>query len=87
MYNRSYAEAVTWLRRAADGFERLGDRAGLSRTLDRMTFALYQQGSYEESLAIADRHRALTTDAGDLAGVSIAHTYAVRRFQSAVAAR
>ena len=25
MYNRSYAEAVTWLRRAADGFERLDD--------------------------------------------------------------
>jgi class 3 adenylate cyclase/tetratricopeptide (TPR) repeat protein len=75
MYNRSYAEAVTWLRRAADGFERLGDRAGLSRTLDRMTFALYQQGRYEESLGIADRHRALATDADDLAGVSIAHTY------------
>ena len=25
MYNRSYAEAVTWLRRAVDGFERLDD--------------------------------------------------------------
>ena len=31
MYNRSLAEAVTWLRRAADGFDRLGDAAGLSR--------------------------------------------------------
>ena len=36
MYNRSYAEAVTWLRRAATEFERLGDRAGLSPTLDRI---------------------------------------------------
>lgn len=72
MYNRSYAEAVTWLRRAADEFERLGDRAGLSRTLDRMTFALYQQGAYGEALRAAERHRALATEAGDLAGVSVA---------------
>jgi tetratricopeptide (TPR) repeat protein len=76
MYNRSYTEAVAWLRRAADGFDRLDDRAGLSRTLDRMTFALYQQGAYEEALAIADRHRTLAANDGDLAGVSIAHTYA-----------
>jgi class 3 adenylate cyclase/tetratricopeptide (TPR) repeat protein len=72
MYNRSYAEAVTWLRRAADEFERLGDRAGLSKTLDRMTFALYQQGAYGEALTAAERHRVLAIAAGDLAGVSIA---------------
>jgi class 3 adenylate cyclase/tetratricopeptide (TPR) repeat protein len=72
MYNRSYAEAVTWLRRAADEFERLGDRAGLSKTLDRMTFALYQQGAYAEALTVAERHHVLATEADDLAGVSIA---------------
>jgi class 3 adenylate cyclase/tetratricopeptide (TPR) repeat protein len=72
MYNRSYAEAVAWLTRAADEFERLGDRQGLSKTLDRMTFALYQQGAYWEALTAAERHRVLATEAGDLAGVSIA---------------
>jgi tetratricopeptide (TPR) repeat protein len=75
MYNRSYAEAVTWLRLAAEEFAHLDDRAGLSRTLDRITFALYQQGAYAEALDTAGRHRALATDSGDLAGVSIAHTY------------
>jgi predicted ATPase/class 3 adenylate cyclase len=72
MYNRSYPEAVTWLRRAEDQFERLSDRVGLSRTLDRMTFALLQQGAYDEALATAERHRELATQTGDLAGVSIA---------------
>ena len=72
MYNRSHAEAVTWLRRAADGFDRLGDAAGLSRTLESLTFALYRQGAYAEALAIAERHRTLAAAAGDLAGVSIA---------------
>jgi class 3 adenylate cyclase/tetratricopeptide (TPR) repeat protein len=72
MYNRSYAEAVAWLRRAADEFERLGDRAGISKTLDRMTFALYQQGAYKEALAAAERHRVMAAEAGDLSGVSVA---------------
>ena len=72
MYNRSHAEAVTWLRRAADGFDRLGDAAGLSRTLESLAFALYRQGAYAEALAIAERHRTLAAAASDLAGVSIA---------------
>jgi class 3 adenylate cyclase/tetratricopeptide (TPR) repeat protein len=72
MYNRSYAQAVTLLERAADGFERIGDAAGLSRTLDRVTFALYQQGAYDEALAAAERHRALCAETDDLAGLSIA---------------
>ncbi len=76
MYNRSYAEAVTWLRRAVDGFERLGDDAGLCRALDRLTFALLQQGAYAEALTTAERHRALAADIGDLAGVSIAINHA-----------
>jgi predicted ATPase/class 3 adenylate cyclase len=80
MYTESYAEAVSWLTRAADEFERLGDRQGLSRTLDRTTFALYQQGVYAEALAAAERHLAMATEAGDLAGMSIAlnHTGLVR---------
>jgi class 3 adenylate cyclase/predicted ATPase len=72
IYTQSYAEAVSWLTRAADEFERLGDRQGLSRTLDRITFAHYRQGQYNEALAVARRHLAMATDAGDLAGVSIA---------------
>jgi predicted ATPase/class 3 adenylate cyclase len=72
---KSYAEAVSWLTRAADEFERLGDRQGLSTTLDRITFALYQQGAYGKALAAAERHLAIATEAGDLAGVSIALNY------------
>jgi len=72
MYNRSYAEAVLWLRRAAAGFDRLEDRTGLARTLERMTFALYRQGEYAEALATAERHQALAVAAGDAAGMSIA---------------
>ena len=75
MYTQSYAEAVRWLIGAADEFERLGDRQGLSRALDRLTFALYQQGAYEEALAAAGRHLKLASEAGDLAGVSIALNY------------
>jgi predicted ATPase/class 3 adenylate cyclase len=69
---KSYAEAVGWLTRAAEEFERLGDRQGLSKTLDRITFALYQQGAYDKALTAAERHLAMATEAGDLAGVSIA---------------
>src|SRR4030095_11851862 len=50
MYTQSYTEAVGWLTRAADEFERLGDRQGLSRTLDRITFAHYLQGEDEQAL-------------------------------------
>jgi tetratricopeptide (TPR) repeat protein len=76
---QSYAEAVSRLTRAEE-FERLGDRLGLSRTLGRITFALYQQGSYDETLVVARRHLAMATEAGDLAGVSGAlnHTGLVR---------
>ncbi len=55
MYNRSPAEAVTWLRRAADGFDRLGDAAGLSRTLESLAFVLYRQGAYADALETAER--------------------------------
>jgi class 3 adenylate cyclase/tetratricopeptide (TPR) repeat protein len=58
MYTNSYAESVSWLKRAAAEFARLGDRGGLSRTLDRM--------------ATAQRHLALAEAGGDLAGMSIA---------------
>ena len=75
MYTQSYAEAVSWLTRAADEFERLGDRQGLSKTLDRITFALYQQGAYRKALAAAGRHLEIATEAGDLAGMSIALNY------------
>ena len=75
MYTQSYTEAVGWLTRAADEFERLGDRQGLSRTLDRITFAHYLQGEYEQALAVARRHLEMATEAGDLAGVSIALNY------------
>jgi predicted ATPase/class 3 adenylate cyclase len=80
MYTQSYPEAVAWLTRAADGFERLDDRQGLSRTLDRLTFALYQQGAYDSALAMAARHLAIATEAANLAGMSIAlnHTALMR---------
>jgi class 3 adenylate cyclase/tetratricopeptide (TPR) repeat protein len=80
MFTQSYAEAVGWLTRAAEEFERLGDRSGLSRTLDRITYALYRQGTYDQALAAAERHFAIATEAGDPAGMSIAlnHTGLVR---------
>jgi class 3 adenylate cyclase/tetratricopeptide (TPR) repeat protein len=71
-YTNSYAESVRWLGQAAAEFERLGDRRGLSRTMDRMTFALFRQGAYAEALAIAQRHLAMAGQTGDLAGMSIA---------------
>ncbi|HEY6596722.1 MAG TPA: tetratricopeptide repeat protein [Asanoa sp.] len=72
MYTNSYAESVSWLERAAGEFVKLGDRRGLSRTMDRITFALFRQGAYGEALAAARRHLALASEAGDLAGMSIA---------------
>ncbi|MGR6964340.1 tetratricopeptide repeat protein [Geodermatophilus sp. URMC 61] len=72
MFTQSYAEAVSWLTRAAEEFEQLDDHRGLSRALDRLTYALYQQGAYDQALAAAERHLALATDAGDRAGMSVA---------------
>ncbi|MET0419866.1 MAG: tetratricopeptide repeat protein [Actinoplanes sp.] len=72
MYTHSYAESVTWLKLALAGFERLDDAAGLSRTMDRMTFALFRQGEYTPALAMARRHLAMATEAGDLSAMSAA---------------
>src|SRR6266498_2419565 len=71
-YTQSYAEAIEWLTLAADEFERLDDRQGLSRALDRLAWALFQQGSYSKAAAVSERHLAIATEAGDLAGMSIA---------------
>ncbi|WP_436532540.1 tetratricopeptide repeat protein [Actinoplanes sp. HUAS TT8] len=64
-YTRSDSEPVAWLQRALTEFERLGDAAGQSRTMDRITFALYRQGSYAEALAMAERHLAMANETGD----------------------
>jgi class 3 adenylate cyclase/tetratricopeptide (TPR) repeat protein len=72
MYTHSYAESVSWLERALAGFEQLNDAVGLSRTMDRMTFALVRQGSNSEALAMGLRHLTMATEAGDLSAMSIA---------------
>ncbi len=66
MYTGSHAEALSWLERALNGFQGLGDATGLSRTLDRMTFVLYRQGEYGEAITMAYRHLAMATESGDL---------------------
>jgi class 3 adenylate cyclase/tetratricopeptide (TPR) repeat protein len=71
-YTQSYAEAIEWLTLAAEEFERLDDRQGLSRALDRLAWALFQQGSYSKAAAMSERHLAIATKAGDLAGTSTA---------------
>jgi class 3 adenylate cyclase/tetratricopeptide (TPR) repeat protein len=87
MYNRSYAEAIEWLTLAADTFERLQDRQGLSRALDRLAYALIQQGSYQEASSVSQRHLAIATAAGDLAGMSVAldHLGLVRSYTGDIA--
>jgi predicted ATPase/class 3 adenylate cyclase len=72
MYTHSDAESVLWLKRSLAEFERLGDVQGVSRTLNRMTFALWRQGTYGEALALARRHLAMATEVGDLSAMSTA---------------
>jgi class 3 adenylate cyclase/tetratricopeptide (TPR) repeat protein len=72
MYTHSYTESVTWLQRALDGFNRLGDLAGVSRTMERMTFALFRQGEYADTLAMGRLHLSMATGAADLPGMSAA---------------
>ncbi|MBB4693958.1 tetratricopeptide repeat protein [Paractinoplanes abujensis] len=67
---RSHADAVSWLKRALVGFQGLGDAAGLSRTMERMTYVLFRQGEYAEALAMAHQHLAMATEAGDLSAMS-----------------
>jgi class 3 adenylate cyclase/tetratricopeptide (TPR) repeat protein len=72
MYTQSYAEAIDWLTLAGTEFQLLDDPAGLARTLDRLAYALIQQGSYKEAAEVAQRHLAIASDAGDPAAVSAA---------------
>jgi predicted ATPase/class 3 adenylate cyclase len=72
MYTHSDAESVLWLKHALTEFERLGDARGVSRTMDRMTFALWRQGRYGEALALARRHLTMAAEAGDLSAMSTA---------------
>jgi class 3 adenylate cyclase/tetratricopeptide (TPR) repeat protein len=72
IYTKSYAEAVQWLTLAAETFEDLGDRRGLSRALDRLAYALIQQGAYPRAAEVSRRHLLLATEAGDQAAMSVA---------------
>ncbi|HEV3464482.1 MAG TPA: tetratricopeptide repeat protein [Actinomycetota bacterium] len=72
IYTKSYAEAVRWLTLATETFEDLGDRRGLSRALDRLAYALIQQGAYPRAAEVSRRHLLLATEAGDQAAMSVA---------------
>ncbi|MFI1991761.1 tetratricopeptide repeat protein [Actinoplanes sp. NPDC020271] len=72
LYTRSDEEPVAWLQRALAEFERLGDLPGQARTMDRITFALYRQGSYAEALTMAEQHLTMAQDRSDLAAMSVA---------------
>ncbi|HVD12878.1 MAG TPA: tetratricopeptide repeat protein [Actinomycetota bacterium] len=72
MYTQSYAEAIDWLTLASEEFQLLDDPAGLARTLDRLAYALIQQGSYKDAAEVAQRHLVIAEDAGDPAAVSAA---------------
>jgi class 3 adenylate cyclase/tetratricopeptide (TPR) repeat protein len=74
-YTQSYAEAINWLTLAAHEFERLDDSQGLSRALDRLAWAFWQQGSYSQAAAVSERHLTIATEAGDLAGMSVAFNH------------
>jgi len=72
IYTKSYAEAVEWLTLASETFDRLGDRRGLSRSLDRLAYALIQQGAYPRAAEVSRRHLLLATETRDQAGMSVA---------------
>jgi predicted ATPase/class 3 adenylate cyclase len=69
---KSYTEAEWCLTQAAAEFRRLGDRKGLSRTLDRLAFTFYQQGDAQRALATAQEHLKVATQEDDHAGKSAA---------------
>jgi class 3 adenylate cyclase/tetratricopeptide (TPR) repeat protein len=72
IYTKSYAEAVQWLTLATETFEDLADRRGLSRALDRLAYALFQQGAYPRAAEVSRRHLLLATEAGDQAAMGVA---------------
>jgi tetratricopeptide (TPR) repeat protein len=72
LYTHSYDQALVWLTEAAAEFERLHDRQGLARTLDRLAFVLWQQGSYAEAAAAAERHLTIASELGDSGQVAAA---------------
>ena len=72
IYTKSYDQALDWLTEAASEFERLHDRHGLARTLDRLAYALYRQGSYAEAAAAAERHLTIAGELGDSGQVAAA---------------
>jgi class 3 adenylate cyclase/tetratricopeptide (TPR) repeat protein len=71
-YRRAYVDAVGWLTKAGAEFERLEDLPGVASTLDRLSFAHFQQGRYTEALETAERHLAIATALGDQSGRSVA---------------
>jgi predicted ATPase len=72
VYTHSYDKALVWLTEAAAEFERLHDSQGLARTLDRLAAALWQQGSYAEAAAAAERHLTIANELGDSGQVAAA---------------
>jgi tetratricopeptide (TPR) repeat protein len=62
---RALEQAVDHLRRAVVEFERLEDRQGLAKTLERLAWTSWEIGDLPGAMATAERQHALATQAGD----------------------
>jgi tetratricopeptide (TPR) repeat protein len=67
---QSYEAAMPWLEQARTAFADLGDTAGLTRTLEQLSFASFQLGDTERALEQAQLHLTIATDSGDALGRS-----------------
>jgi class 3 adenylate cyclase/tetratricopeptide (TPR) repeat protein len=72
-YTDSYADAVTWLERARESFERLGDDAALSRVLERLALTLVWRSDYARARRLGEDHLRLARRLGDSDAESAAH--------------
>ena len=59
-----------WLQKAQKQFEYIGERQGIGRVFERLSFISSQQGNYQQALAYANQQLVIAEEYNDLVGIS-----------------
>jgi len=69
-YKAAYPDALGWLEQARAGFQRSGDRVGLSQAIGRIGLVYETQDNYQSALASLEQQLEITTELGYKEGLA-----------------
>jgi class 3 adenylate cyclase/tetratricopeptide (TPR) repeat protein len=69
-HKKSYDEALRWLRRAEETFQRLGDGQGVAQAIGRAGYVFWEQGDYATALDHFERQLQIASESGHQASIA-----------------